>query len=367
MPALDPAWSAYAPADAAPVGTSAASSTCTAGPGSPPPGTSSSATSRTGPAEHRPPPGRQVGAARPGDFAATADLLADAAVAANEPGRLKAWWVYRMLFGPDPLGERLTLCGTTTSPPATLRSRTWPPCGGRTRRFRKLARGTVRRAAQRRGPRPGPALWLDAPANRKGHPNENLARELMELFTLGIGHYTEADVKEAARALTGWTVEDGKFAEVAAQHDDGEKTILGKKGDWTGSDLRRRPARAPGDGRGGWPGGSATRSSARRPCRPTADRSRWPTACVEHDLDVGWAVGTILRSQAFFADANLGTRVMGPVEFVVGAGPGAGAVRPAPEHAGAGRLVRRGWARTCSTRRTSAAGPAAGLDQRPRR
>jgi hypothetical protein len=51
--------------------------------------------------------------------------------------------------------------------------------------------------------------WLDAPSNRKGNPNENLARELMELFTLGIGHYTEADVKEAARALTGWTVVGG--------------------------------------------------------------------------------------------------------------------------------------------------------------
>ena len=56
-----------------------------------------------------------------------------------------------------------------------------------------------------------PALlnWLDAPQNRKGHPNENLARELMELFTLGIGHYTEEDVKQAARALTGWTVRQG--------------------------------------------------------------------------------------------------------------------------------------------------------------
>src|SRR5205807_1049442 len=79
-----------------------------------------------------------------------------------------------------------------------------------------------------------PALlsWLDAPANRKGAANENLARELMELFTLGIGHYSENDVKEAARALTGWAVERDRFHQNAAQHDAGEKSILGRKGAW---------------------------------------------------------------------------------------------------------------------------------------
>ncbi len=73
-------------------------------------------------------------------------------------------------------------------------------------------------------------IWLDASSNRKGHPNENLARELLELFTLGIGQYSESDVKEAARALTGWTVEDELFREYGRQHDDGKKTILGHTG-----------------------------------------------------------------------------------------------------------------------------------------
>src|SRR5207253_248852 len=84
---------------------------------------------------------------------------------------------------------------------------------------------------------PALLLYLDAQTNRKGHANENLGRELMELFTLGVGNYSEADVKEAARALTGWTVEDGQFAEVSARHDGAEKTILGKTGKWSGSDL----------------------------------------------------------------------------------------------------------------------------------
>src|SRR5262249_41247487 len=84
---------------------------------------------------------------------------------------------------------------------------------------------------------PAVLVWLDAPANRKEHPNENLARELMELFTLGIEPYMATDVKEAARAVTGWSVEEGEFREMARHHDDGEKTVLGRKARWSGSDL----------------------------------------------------------------------------------------------------------------------------------
>src|SRR5207247_15295 len=69
---------------------------------------------------------------------------------------------------------------------------------------------------------PALLVWLDAPQNRKGRGNENLGRELLELFTLGIGHYTELDVREAARALTGWTVVNGEFRDLPEQHDDGE-------------------------------------------------------------------------------------------------------------------------------------------------
>ena len=88
-------------------------------------------------------------------------------------------------------------------------------------------------------------VWLDADSNRAGHANENLARESMELFTLGIGHYTEKDVKEGARALTGWTVEEFKFREIADRHDGGDKTILGRKGAWKADDFIRFVLEAP--------------------------------------------------------------------------------------------------------------------------
>src|SRR5205085_11346189 len=97
---------------------------------------------------------------------------------------------------------------------------------------RKLARAPFAELLNASVREPALVTYLDAPANRKGHANENLARELMELFTLGIGQYSEADVKDAARALTGWTVTDGNFQENPAGHDAGEKTILGKKGAW---------------------------------------------------------------------------------------------------------------------------------------
>src|ERR1043165_5147769 len=81
---------------------------------------------------------------------------------------------------------------------------------------------------------PAMLVWLDADANRKGRANENLAREMLELFTLGIGHYTEDDVQAAARALTGWAIVDGRFGFREARHDRDDKKFLGKTGPLTG-------------------------------------------------------------------------------------------------------------------------------------
>src|SRR6266478_819152 len=174
----------------------------------------------------------------PERFAETADLLGDTAASSRDPARLKAWWVYRMLFGSDPLTERLVLMWHNHFATSNLKVNDLGAMYQQNQRFRERARAPFAELLKVALREPALLLWLDAPANRKGHPNENFGRELMELFTLGIGHYTEKDVKEAARALTGWTVnENGKFEEAAARHDDGEKTILGQKGKWKGDDL----------------------------------------------------------------------------------------------------------------------------------
>jgi uncharacterized protein (DUF1800 family) len=273
----------------------------------------------------------------PADFERVSGLLADAAVSADDPSRLKAWWVYRMLLGPDPLGERLTLLWHNHFATSNAKVRDLAAMRRQNELFRAHARapfGKLLGAAVRD---PALLVWLDAPANRKGHPNENLARELMELFTLGIGHYTEGDVKEAARALTGWEVRDGVFAEDPARHDAGAKAILGHQGAWGGEDLVRLLLEHP----------ATARRLAARVCGLFMGEGAVGATEVEalaaglrrRDLDVGWAVEMVLRSGAFFAQKNLGTRVLGPVGFVVGAARALEMVDPAPS-----TLVLAEWA-----------------------
>jgi uncharacterized protein (DUF1800 family) len=242
---------------------------------------------------------------------------------------LRGWWLRRMLLGPDPLGERLTLLWHNHFATSNAKVRNVGAMQRQNELFRRLARAPFGDLLGAAVHDPALLVWLDGSDNRKGQPNENLARELMELFTLGVGHFAETDVKEAARALTGWKVTpEGEFAEWPASHDDGDKTLLGHTGRWTGDDVVRilleHPATAE---RLAWRlcdllmGEGAVDAPA---------RAALAAGLREHRLDVGWGVATILRSRAFFAPANLGTRVLGPVESVVGAVRALGLVRPVP-------------------------------------
>src|SRR5262249_41523798 len=103
--------------------------------------------------------------------------------------------------------------------------------------MRKHAQGSFRTLLQEMSKDPAMMVWLDTDKSRKGKPNENYARELMELFSLGIGNYTEEDIREAARAFTGWQITDGKAVFNAFRHDDGDKTVLKKTGKFKGEDI----------------------------------------------------------------------------------------------------------------------------------
>jgi uncharacterized protein (DUF1800 family) len=272
--------------------------------------------------------GTTRGQSVPADFERVAGLLADAAVSAGDPARLKAWWVYRMLFGPDPLGERLTLMWHNHFATSNAKVEDLATMRRQNDLFRTMGRGPFGELLTAVVRDPALLLWLDGPANRKEHPNENLGRELLELFTLGIGNYGEDDVKDAARSLTGWTVEDGEFRDVPARHDGTDKSVLGKKGAWKGDDLLRILLEHPATARR-----LAVRLSEQffgegvldpRGIDSLTDRLR------QHHLHIGKAVETILRSRFFFADNNVGTRVLGPAEYVIGAVRALEMVEPPP-------------------------------------
>ncbi len=271
----------------------------------------------------------------PETYLTVVDQLADAGTAS----RLKAWWMYRMYWGPDPLGERLTLLWHNHF--ATSNEKVNDPTAMRRQNeiFRKRGRGPFVELLKAVVHDPALLIWLDAHANRKGQPNENLSRELMELFTLGVGHYTEKDVKEAARALTGWKVTLKTFRSVAADHDDGEKTILGRKGRFSGNDLVRMLLEHP----------ATSRRLAWRLCEWLMGEKAVDAAGIDalaaglrrHDLNVIWAVETILRSRAFFAEKNLGNRVLGPIEFLIGMPRALECFEPPPSSVVLGEWTKR--------------------------
>ena len=182
------------------------------------------------------------------EFATTADLLGDAAASGGDIHRLEAWWLYQMLLTPDPLIERLTLVWHNHFATSQLKVEDVEAMRRQNETFRRHARGPFGDLLRAMLCDLALLAWLDAPSNRKGKPNENLARELMELFTLGIGQFSERDVKEVARALTGRTVVHGRYAVRPEWHDDSPKTILGKNdrfdGDKVADLLLQHPATA---------------------------------------------------------------------------------------------------------------------------
>lgn len=145
---------------------------------------------------------------------------------------LKAWWMAEMLTTTSPLTEKMVLFWHNHFT-SSLRKVRMPLLMYRQHMtLRRHALGNFRELLHALARDPAMLIYLDGVASRKGQPNENFSRELMELFTLGEGHYAEQDVKEAARAFTGWSIDrdSGEFLFRRALHDDGVKTVLGVSG-----------------------------------------------------------------------------------------------------------------------------------------
>ncbi|MDQ6882681.1 MAG: DUF1800 domain-containing protein [Candidatus Dormibacteraeota bacterium] len=241
--------------------------------------------------------------------------------AANGPSAtsIQAWWLQRMVQTARPLEEKMTLfwhglltSGLDKSGTAQMLTQN--------ELYRSKALGNFDDLLKAVSRDPAMMVYLDTETNRKGKPNENYARELMELFTTGIGHYTETDVRESARAFTGWTLSkakqnryatDSQF--VARLHDAVPKTFMGKTGNFTGDDIVDMLV----------------------PLRATAERlsSRLfsffaypnPEADVVHHLadvfqakryNVGAVVKEIFAMDAFYSDRAYRALIKSPAELV---------------------------------------------------
>ncbi|MEW6159154.1 MAG: DUF1800 domain-containing protein [Verrucomicrobiota bacterium] len=152
---------------------------------------------------------------------------------------LRQWWLHRMATGPRPLQEKLTLFWHGHFATSTEKVRDAYLMWRQNEIFRQHASGSWLKLLTEVSKDPAMLVWLDQAQSRKEHPNENFAREVMELFALGEGHYTEQDILEAARALTGWTYDrmQQEFVYRDRLHDPGVKTVLGRSGRLTGDDV----------------------------------------------------------------------------------------------------------------------------------
>jgi uncharacterized protein (DUF1800 family) len=160
---------------------------------------------------------------------------------------LRGWWLNRMATGPRPFQEKMVLFWHGHFATSYEKVRDAYYMWRQNELFRQLATDYWLHLLTEAGKDPAMLIWLDQAQSRKEHPNENYAREIMELFSLGEGHYTEKDVTEGARALTGWSLDRQaeQFIFRPFFHDNGDKTFLGRTGNLNGEDMMTQIVKQP--------------------------------------------------------------------------------------------------------------------------
>lgn len=236
---------------------------------------------------------------------------------ANSGTQARSWWLRRMLDSPHPLRERMTLFWHNHFATSYAKVLNAGYMLGQYELMYKHALGNFRPLLQEMSKDPAMMVWLDTAGSKKADPNENYARELMELFSLGIGHYTEKDIREAARAFTGWELREDQAFFNTREHDTGKKTVLGKTGAFKAEDivnicLEQKPC----------PSFivrklflflvSETIEPKAELLEPLAEQFR------KSDFDFADLVSTVLRSNLFFSTQAYRSRIKGPVDFALG-------------------------------------------------
>jgi hypothetical protein len=233
---------------------------------------------------------------------------------ALETNRVAYWWANRMLTSPRPLQEKMALFwhGHFASNEAKVRD--YRKLLDQLELFEKQGTGNFRNLTLAVAQDPAMLSFLDAGVNVKGASNENFAREIMELFTMGPGNYTEKDIREAARAFTGWNYVGLKFVINKEQHDEGEKTFLGQTGRLDGTEIvdiiMQQPVTAE------FIAGKIYRYFVRQDLSPALQKELGTVLRQSH-YEIAPLLEKIFLSRDFYSPASVGTRIKSPVELAI--------------------------------------------------
>jgi len=236
--------------------------------------------------------------------------------AAGSIKSLRAWWLRRMIQTPQPLLEKMTLFWHSHFATKSDKVKNPRLMLQHIRLLRSQALSSFRDMLQAISQDPAVLIWLGADVNRKASPNENFARTLMEIFTLGPGHYNERDVSEAARAFTGWFVLRSQLRYIPREHDINTKEVLGERGHFNSDDVLRIVLKQP----------ATSQMIVRKLYRLLICETEEPNALVINplaesfakDYDILKLTETMLRSNLFFSRAAYRQRIKSPVEFALG-------------------------------------------------
>jgi len=231
-----------------------------------------------------------------------------------ETDRLGYWWANRMLTSQRPLQEKIALFWHGHFANNEEKVRDYRKMKRQLELFHAKGTGNFRELLIGAAQDPAMLAFLDAGVNVKGAPNENFAREIMELFTMGVGNYSEKDIREAARAFTGWNYQGVEFKQITEKHDDGVKNLLGRSGNLDGVQvidlILEQPVTAE------FVAAKIYRYFVRQ---QVSDLTKKQLAAVLRDnqYELAPLLKTILLSKDFYSAPSIATRIKSPVELAV--------------------------------------------------
>lgn len=231
-----------------------------------------------------------------------------------ETNRVAYWWADRMVASNNPLQEKMALFWHGHYAVNEIKVRDYRKLLNELELFHEMGTGSFRELMVAVAQDPAMLSFLDAGVNVKGAPNENFAREIMELFTMGVGNYTEADIREAARAFTGWNYVDLDFVINEEQHDDGIKNFLGHSGNFNGVEIidliMEQPVTAE------YIASKIYRFFVREEISQTLAMELGNTL-RDADYDVATLLETIFLSKDFYSAPSVGSQIKSPVHLAI--------------------------------------------------